>query len=58
MANAIYVQELELGGDAITPPPEELKQEFESVTDLGAVRVQFSGQSIRRIQISECLGLR
>lgn len=55
--SAIYVQELELGSDEITPPPEELKQEFDSVTDLGAVMVQYGGQPIRRIQIFECRGL-
>jgi membrane-associated phospholipid phosphatase len=56
--NAIYVQELDLIGPDPTPPPQDLKKEFESVTDLGAVYVIYRGQQIRRIQLCECRGLR
>lgn len=56
--NAIYARELELLGGKPAPPPEELTNEFESVTDLGAVEIIFHGRLWRRIQICECRGLR
>lgn len=56
--NAIYARELELLGGKPAPPPEELTNEFESVTDLGAVEIIFHGKLWRRIQICECRGLR
>ncbi|MDB6020007.1 MAG: Phosphoesterase PA-phosphatase related protein [Pedosphaera sp.] len=56
--NAIFVQELKLEDVGTTLPPEELKQEFESVTDLGAMMVMSGGRAMHRIQICECRGLR
>ncbi|EEF61062.1 glycosyltransferase family 39 protein [Pedosphaera parvula] len=56
--NAIYVQELDLIGPPPPSPPEQLEDEFESVTDLDAVYVLYRDQRIRRIQICECRGLR
>ncbi|HEX4644424.1 MAG TPA: hypothetical protein VH598_02335, partial [Verrucomicrobiae bacterium] len=56
--NAIYAQELELLGGKPPPPPEALTNEFESVTDLGAVEIKYHGALWRRIQICECRGLR
>ncbi|HEX3800171.1 MAG TPA: glycosyltransferase family 39 protein [Verrucomicrobiae bacterium] len=56
--NAIYVQELDLAGKYLVAIPQELRDEFDSVTDLGTALVMYRGQPIRRLQISECRGLR
>jgi membrane-associated phospholipid phosphatase/4-amino-4-deoxy-L-arabinose transferase-like glycosyltransferase len=61
--NAIFVQELGLNLDlplslGVPPIPDQIKQEFKSVTDLGAVMVHYRNQPIRRLQIVECRGLR
>jgi membrane-associated phospholipid phosphatase len=56
--NALFVEELDLTGDRVNPTPTVLLDEFESVTNLGAVMVMLDGGSIRRLQISECRGLR
>ncbi len=57
--NAIYVpEELQLSDTNTLPAPDFLKQEFESVTDLGAVMVTARGQPLHRLQIFECRGLR
>jgi hypothetical protein len=56
--NALFVEELDLPGNKINPTPTALLEEFESVTNLGAVMVKLDGRPIRRLQISECRGLR
>jgi hypothetical protein len=56
--NAVYVQELELLEDTVPAVPEILRDEFDSITDLGAVMVKHDGRPIRRIQICECRNLR
>jgi len=56
--NAIFVETLDLNSDKIHDPPEELVAEFESVTSLGAFVITHDGQPVRRIQITECRGLR
>jgi hypothetical protein len=52
--NAIYVQRAEKPG----PPPQRLREEFESVADLGIHDVQLRGQTLRRLQLFECRNLR
>jgi len=56
--NAIFVETLDLNSDKIHDPPKELVAEFESVTNLGAFVIKHDGQPVRRIQITECRGLR
>ncbi len=56
--NAIFVQELDFVAGDIPATPEELTQEFESVTDLGVVVIMDRGEPVRRIQLMECRGLR
>ncbi len=57
--NAIYVpEELELLETNNVAPPEILEQEFESVTNLGAIMVVKQGQPLHRLQIFECRNLR
>ncbi|MDB6067838.1 MAG: Phosphoesterase PA-phosphatase related protein [Pedosphaera sp.] len=56
--NALFVEELDLTGDRVNPTPTVLLDEFESVTNLGAVMVKLDGGPIRRLQIIECRGLR
>lgn len=52
--NAVFVQQRRLGG----PPPERLKLEFASVTDLGIVPVKYRGRVFHELQLFECRDLR
>ncbi len=56
--NAIFVETLGLSSDKLNDPPKELVAEFESITSLGSFVVLHDGQPVRRIQITECRGLR
>lgn len=56
--NAIYVQELDLPLTNLSPIPKVIKNQFESINDLGAVMVKHEGKPTRRIQITECRNLR
>jgi len=56
--NAIYVNELDFVNGKPDFPPRTLIDEFESVTDLGEVKVSYNGRVVHRIQIFECRGLR
>ncbi|HVY69961.1 MAG TPA: glycosyltransferase family 39 protein [Verrucomicrobiae bacterium] len=52
--NAIYVQRVESPQE----PPEELRREFTSVTDLGMRDVLYRGRVYHTVQLFECRGLR
>jgi len=56
--NAIYIQELDLPVTNTSPIPAVILGEFESVKDLGPVMIYHEGKPTRRIQITECRGLR
>jgi membrane-associated phospholipid phosphatase len=56
--NAIFVRELGRGGNSVPPAPADLKEAFESVTDLGVTNVLYHGQVIRPLQLFACRGLR
>ena len=56
--NAIFAQELDFDDKPAPALREELRQQFESVKDLGAVMVQYHGKPIRKLQLAECRGLR
>lgn len=56
--NAIYVQELDFVKVNHEEIPDQLRQEFESVHELGDTFVKYHGRPIRRIQLVECRGLR
>jgi hypothetical protein len=42
----------------VSPPPDELRQQFESVTDTGTREILAGGEVLRRIQLFECRNLR
>jgi 4-amino-4-deoxy-L-arabinose transferase-like glycosyltransferase/membrane-associated phospholipid phosphatase len=52
--NAIYAQRVK----GPIPVPERLRNEFESVTDLGVQEVLYRGRVFHRIQLFECRGLK
>ena len=52
--NAIFIQQVEVPGDS----PDSIRQEFESVQDLGVRDVLYRGRVIRKIQIFACRNLR
>jgi 4-amino-4-deoxy-L-arabinose transferase-like glycosyltransferase len=57
--NAIFVVELSRKDPKPTPPPPQLLQEFESVTDMGVRNVMYHDQYLLRpLQIFACRGLR
>jgi membrane-associated phospholipid phosphatase len=57
--NAIFVRELDRYDPTPPPPPAQLEQEFESVTDLGVRNVLYHDQFLLRpLQIFACRGLR
>jgi hypothetical protein len=56
--NAIFVCELDRDRQGDPPIPPELREEFESVTDLGVRDVLYHGQVLRPLQILTCRGLR
>jgi hypothetical protein len=57
--NAIYVRELDRARPDPSAAPERLRQEFESVTDLGVTNVLYRGQFLLRpLQLFACRGLR
>lgn len=56
--NAIFVRDFSPGREGVRPAPEQLLEEFESVTDLGLVPVRSEGRAIRWLQMFECRGLR
>jgi len=56
--NALYVTELDFVNGKPGPPPRELVDEFESVTDLGEFKISYRGRVVHRLQICECRGLR
>jgi len=60
--NAIYVQETKFSEDTSVrypeTPPESLKAEFESVTDLGIQDIYYRGRVFRNVQLFECRNLR
>ena len=55
--NALYVREYSPEKGEIEPPPDQLKEEFQSVTDLGGFKIFDDGELVRRIQIIECRNL-
>ena len=52
--NALYVMDRTGTG----PPPSELRDEFESVTELPPQSVQARGRVLRQLRIFECRNLR
>ncbi len=52
--NAIFVQQRRLN----EPPPERLRMEFTTVTDLGVVSVEYRDRVFHRLQLFECRDLR
>jgi membrane-associated phospholipid phosphatase len=52
--NALYVQQV----PEPQPPPASLRQEFDSVSDLGMFNVSYRGRVLRRVQIFACRNLR
>jgi 4-amino-4-deoxy-L-arabinose transferase-like glycosyltransferase/membrane-associated phospholipid phosphatase len=56
--NAIFVQELDRRDPQPLPPPPQIQNEFESVTDLGVRRVMYHGGLCRPIQVFACRNLR
>jgi hypothetical protein len=60
--NAIYVQETKFSEDTSVrypeTPPDSLKEEFESVTDLGIQDIYYRGRVFRNVQLFECRNLR
>jgi 4-amino-4-deoxy-L-arabinose transferase-like glycosyltransferase len=55
--NAIYVQQLNRRNPVPKTPPAILREEFESVTDLGIREVQYFGRPLRPLQIFACRNL-
>ena len=55
--NAIFVRELDRDRTFDLPIPRELREEFESVTDLGVRDVLYHGRVLRPLQIYACRGL-
>jgi hypothetical protein len=60
--NAIYIQETKFSEDTSArypeTPPDSLKEEFESVTDLGIQDIYYRGRVFRNVQLFECRKLR
>jgi hypothetical protein len=56
--NAVFVRELGRDRQSDDPIPPELKEEFESVTDLGVHDVLYHDRVLRPLQIYACRGLR
>ncbi len=56
--NALYVRELLLASTNTYPTPESIRDEFQSVSDLGAVTAMHQGRPVHRLQIFECRGLK
>jgi len=57
--NAIFVRELDRDNSSPFGPPERLKQEFESVTDLGVTNVMYHSEFLLRpLQLFACRGVR
>ena len=56
--NAIYVIELNRDDPTPAPPPPRLRDEFDSVTDLGVRQVLYHGQLCRPLQFFACRGLK
>jgi hypothetical protein len=56
--NAVYVWELDRDDPRPLPAPEQLLQEFESVSDLGVRNVLYHGRLLRPLQFFACRGLR
>ncbi len=57
--NALFVREYSPDKGELEPPPEELEDEFQSVTSpADFVKIYHEGQLVRRLQIFECRGLR
>jgi 4-amino-4-deoxy-L-arabinose transferase-like glycosyltransferase/membrane-associated phospholipid phosphatase len=53
-SNDLYTNDVQ----AARPPPAEVRQEFESVSDLGIKNVVADGNVVRRIQLFECRNLK
>jgi hypothetical protein len=56
--NAIFIRELERDRASNPPVPPALREEFESVTDMGVRDVLYHGRVLRPLQIFACRGLR
>jgi 4-amino-4-deoxy-L-arabinose transferase-like glycosyltransferase/membrane-associated phospholipid phosphatase len=56
--NAIFVHELDRVNPEPIAAPEKLRNEFQSVTDLGAREVMYRGEVMRRFQLFACRGLK
>jgi undecaprenyl-diphosphatase len=57
--NAVYARELDRNNPNCFPPPERIRQEFESVSDLGVTNVMYHGKFLLRpFQLFACRGLR
>jgi len=57
--NAIYVKELDRDNPMPEKPPERLKSEFESVTDLGVTNIMYHNTLLLRpLQLFACRGLK
>lgn len=56
--NAIFAREIDFSGTNSPGPDAVLKEQFESITDVGPVMVESRGRPMRRLQILECRGLK
>jgi len=57
--NAIFVSELDRDHPEPSAPPERLRQEFETITDLGVTNVMYHNEFLLRpFQLFACRGLR
>jgi 4-amino-4-deoxy-L-arabinose transferase-like glycosyltransferase len=56
--NAVYVWELDRDDPKSMPAPDLLREEFDSVTDLGVRDVLYHGRLLRPLQFFACRGLR
>ncbi len=58
--NALYVEVVKspLNGVPPEPPPELLREEFASITDLGTFPVEYRGNIVRSLRLVACRGLK
>jgi hypothetical protein len=56
--NAVFIHELDPDEPKLKSPPARLKQEFESVEDLGVRNLMYHGQVLRGLQFFACRNLK
>ncbi len=54
--NAIYIQRIKLNSN-VEPPPERIREQFESIEDLGVSDVVYRGRVIHRVRMVACRNL-